>query len=107
MNSGPGGVDQTWTSEGGSDDPVETLSADPKSAVLAELYLRACAAGAPCNDLAVALATAVLEDDAIRLAVAVLESDEHRLARATELAERVLNAASNDAGSRSERKGHG
>ena len=45
-------VDQPWT----------------KSAELAELFLRACAAGAPCADLAAALAESVLEDKAVRLA---------------------------------------
>jgi len=90
VNSGPDGVDQTWASEGGSGEPAETLSADPKSAVLAELYLRACTAGAPCDDLAVALANAVLDSEVVRLALEVLDSEQHRHAKATELASRLL-----------------
>jgi hypothetical protein len=59
---------------------------------LAELFLRACAAGAPCDDLATALAESVLEDELVRLALDVLDGGEHRYARATELASMLLDA---------------
>ena len=59
---------------------------------LAELFLRACAAGAPCDDLAIALAESVLENAAVKLALDVLDGGEFRYARATELAERVLSS---------------
>ena len=64
---------------------------------LAELFLRACAVGAPCEDLATALAESVLEDDLIRLALDVLGCEEHRYARATELASKVLAATASSA----------
>lgn len=63
-----------------------------QSAELAELFLRACSAGAPCADLANALAESVLEAAKVRLALDVLERDEHAYAKATELASRVLDA---------------
>ena len=64
---------------------------------LAELFLRACAAGAPCDDLATALAECVLEDELVRLALDVLDGGEHRYARATELASAVLDLSAQDA----------
>jgi hypothetical protein len=70
-------VDQSWT----------------KTERLAELFLKACAAGAPCHDLATALAESVLESVAVRLALDVLDGGDHRYARATELASAVLNAS--------------
>jgi len=63
-----------------------------ESAELAELFLRACSAGAPCTDLANALAESVLEAAEVRLALDVLEGDECLYAKATELASRVLDA---------------
>jgi hypothetical protein len=59
---------------------------------LAELFLKACALGAPCGDLATALAEAVIDAAGVALAVEVLEGGEHQIARATELAARVLDA---------------
>ena len=71
----------------------ESLVADKeRTAALAELFLRACALGAPCDDLAVALAKAVVDAAGARLALEVLDGGEHRLARATELAGRVLDS---------------
>jgi hypothetical protein len=64
-----------------------------RTAALAELFLRACAIGAPCDDLAVALADAVVDAAGARLALEVLAGGELRFARATELAERVLESA--------------
>jgi hypothetical protein len=72
-------VDQAWTS-----------AEAPRA--LAELFLKACALGAPCGDLARALADAVVDAAGIRLAVEVLSGGEHQIARATELAARVLDA---------------
>ncbi len=86
-------MDQTWTTEAPSKTSSGPLEVSERVAVLAELYLRACAAGAPCNDLAEAMAKAVLESEVVRLAQAVLSGGEHRYARATELAARVLDAA--------------
>jgi hypothetical protein len=68
-----------------------------KARELAELFLRACAAGAPCDDLATALAESVLDDDLVRLAFEVLDGGEHRYSRATELASAVLDAAAEGA----------
>lgn len=74
----------------------------PSSAVLAELSLRACAAGAPCGRLALALAESVLTDAAARLAAEELRGGAYVHARAVDLAERVLqNAEAKD----SEREG--
>jgi len=72
-------VDQAWTS-----------AEAPRA--LAELFLKACALGAPCGDLATALADAVVDAAGVRLAVDVLSAGEHQIARATELAGRVLDA---------------
>ncbi len=72
-------MDQAWTS-----------AEAPRA--LAELFLRACALGAPCGDLATALADAVVDAAGVRLAVEVLAGGEHQIARATELAGRVLDA---------------
>jgi len=72
-------VDQAWTG-------AETLRP------LAELFLKACALGAPCGDLATALAEAVVDAAGVRLAVDVLAGGEHRIARATELAALVIDA---------------
>ena len=74
-----------------------------RTAALAELFLRACALGAPCNDLALALANAVVDAAGARLALEVLDGGEHRLARATELAGRVLDSVRAEA----ERAGRG
>jgi hypothetical protein len=63
-----------------------------RTAALAELFLRACALGAPCDDLALALANAVVDAAGARLALEVLDGGEHRLARATALAGRVLDS---------------
>jgi len=82
---------------------VRTESSEPfraeseRAAALAELVLRACALGAPCDDLAIALANAVVDAAGARLAVDVLAGSEHRFARATELAGRVLDAVRGDA----------
>jgi hypothetical protein len=72
-------VDQAWTS-----------AEAPRA--LAELFLKACALGAPCGDLATALASAVVAAAGVRLAVEVLDGGEHQIARAAELAARVLDA---------------
>jgi len=72
-------VDQAWTS-----------AEAPRA--LAELFLKACALGAPCGDLATALAEAVVVAAGVRLAVEVLAGGDHQIARATELAARVLDA---------------
>ena len=74
---------------------------------LAELFLRACAVGAPCDDLAAALAESVLEDDLVRLAFEVLDCGEHRYARATKLASAVLDASPEDASTKLKRGGGG
>ena len=92
VNSGPDGVDQTWTTEASSEATARALQVTERVAVLAELYLRACAARAPCNDLAEAMAKAILESEVVRLAQVVLKGGEHRHAWATELAARVLDA---------------
>ena len=73
-------MDQAWTNS-------------EAQRALAELFLKACALGAPCGDLATALAEAVVDAAGVRLAVEVLAGDEHQIARATELAARVLEAA--------------
>ena len=86
-------MDQTWTTETAPNSPDETSVSAPQPTVLAELYLRACAAGAPCNDLALALANAVLDNEFVRLALSVLDSEKHRHAKATELAGKLLDAA--------------
>jgi hypothetical protein len=80
-------VDQTWTSADAARWTPERLGE------LAEIYLRAVALGAACEDLALTLARAVLTDDLGRLALAVLEDDEHRYARGVELAKHVLDSA--------------
>ena len=72
-------MDQAWT---GAEAPRG----------LAELFLKACSLGAPCGDLALALAEAVVDAAGARLAVEVLAGGEHQIARATELAARVLGA---------------
>ncbi len=59
-------MDQTWTTEAPSKSSSGPLEVSERVAVLAELYLRACAAGAPCNDLAEAMANAVLESEVVR-----------------------------------------
>ena len=79
-------MDQTWTSEDAARWTPERLRE------LAEVYLRAVALGAACEDLALTLARAVLTDDLGRLALAVLEDDQHRYARCTELAKHVLDS---------------
>ncbi len=86
-------VDQTWASKVQPGSPVDSPEATPRTSILAELYLHACAAGAPCNDLALALANAVLDSDFVQLARAVLDSEQHRHAKATELAGRLLESA--------------
>ena len=60
---------------------------------LALRYLTEGAAGRPCADLAVALAEAVLADEGVRLALEVLDGGDFMHRRATELAARVLEAA--------------
>ena len=72
-------MDQAWTS-----------AEVPRA--LAELFLKARALGAPCGDLATALAEAVVAAAGVRLAVEVLAGGDHQIARATELAARVLDA---------------
>ena len=74
------GVEQSWS----------------KARELVELFLRACAVGAPCDDLAAALAESVLEDELVRLALDVVEGGEYRFARATELASAVFDASAED-----------
>jgi len=64
--------------------------AGPEVGQLADLFLRACAIGAPAGELATALAQAILDVPATALALRVLEAGEHRLARAIELAEHLL-----------------
>ena len=71
-------MDQAWTS-----------AEAPRA--LAELFLKACALGAPCGDLATALAAAVIDTAGVGPALEVLAGGEHRIARATELAARVLD----------------
>jgi hypothetical protein len=74
-----------------------SLAASERTAALAELFLRACAIGAPCDDLAIALADAVVDAAGGRLALEVLAGGELRFARATELAERVLESTREEA----------
>lgn len=76
----------------GTESSQPSLVDNERAAALAELFLRACALGAPCDDLARALANAVVDAAGARLALEVLEGGEHRLARATELAGRVLDS---------------
>ncbi|MEI9941649.1 MAG: hypothetical protein WDO69_30910 [Pseudomonadota bacterium] len=83
-------MDQAWTS-----------AEAPRA--LAELFLKACALGAPCGDLA--LAAAVVDATGARLAVEVLAGGEQQIARATELAGRVLDATRAEASSREETSG--
>ena len=78
-------MDQAWTGS-------EALRS------LAELFLKACALGAPCGDLATALAEAVVDAAGVRLAVEVLSGGEHRMARATELAARLLDTHASSEG---------
>jgi hypothetical protein len=85
-------VDQAWT-----------RAEAPRA--LAELFLKACALGAPCGDLATALAAAVVDAAGVKLAVDVLAGDEHQIARATELAGRVLDGTRGEAGSLEETSG--
>ena len=66
--------------------------------MLAELFLKACALGAPCGDLA----AAVVDAAGARLAVEVLSDGEHQIARATELAARVLDAEATGVETRAE-----
>lgn len=82
-------MDQPWTS-----------SETPRA--LAELFLKACALGAPCGDLATALAEAVVDAAGVRLALEVLAGGEFQIARATELAARVLDVTGTEASSREE-----
>ena len=72
-------------------DQARTNAEAPRA--LAELFLKACALGAPCSDLAVALAAAVIDAAGVGLALEVLAGGEHRIARATALAARVLDAS--------------
>ena len=72
---------------------------------LAELFLKACALGAPCGDLATALAAAVVDAAGVKLAVDVLAGGEHQIARATELAARVLDETRGETGSLEETRG--
>jgi len=74
-------ADQTWTAGAGA------TSFGGREAGLAELLLRACALGAPCGELASALADAVLDSTAARLALQVREGGAHSITRAIELAE--------------------
>jgi hypothetical protein len=76
----------------GTESSELSLAGSERTAALAELFLRACAIGAPCDDLAVALANAVVDAAGVRLALEVLAGGELRFARATELAERVLES---------------
>ena len=85
-------MDQAWTS-----------AEAPRA--LAELFLKACALDAPCDDLATALAAAVIDTTGVRLAVDVLAGGEHQIARATELAGRVLDATRRETGSPEETSG--
>jgi hypothetical protein len=85
-------VDQAWTS-----------AEVPRA--LAELFLKACALGAPCGDLATALAAAVVDAAGARLAVEVLGGGDHQIARATELAARVLDATRSETSSLEETSG--
>lgn len=75
-------------------DPVATQWDGDRLRSLAEIYLRAVAIGAPANELAETLATAVLGSELVRLAQVVLAGGEFRAARATELARKILDAVS-------------
>ena len=57
---------------------------------LADVFLRACALGAPCGELAVALANAVIDASGARVAVEILDGGEFAVARAIELAKRII-----------------
>ncbi len=59
---------------------------------------------APCGDLATALADSVVDVAGVGLAVEVLADGEHQIARATELAERVLDATQGEASSRGDQE---
>ena len=85
-------MDQAWTS-----------AEAPRA--LAELFLKACALGAPCGDLATALAAAVVDAVGARLAVEVLAGGDHQIAHATELAARVLDATRGETSSLEETSG--
>lgn len=63
------------------------------AAVAARKYLAAGAGGAPCDDLALQLAAAVMAEPLVRLAGSVLAGGEHLHSRATELAGLVLRSA--------------
>ena len=63
------------------------------------------AVGAPCGDLAMALAEAVIDAAGVGLAVEVLAGGEHQIARATEFAARVLDATQCEASSLGETSG--
>ena len=101
----------TSASKCANDGRVETQSSElsqagsERAAALADLFLRACAIGAPCDDLAVALANAVVDAAGVRLALEVLEGGEHRFARATVLAGRVLDAV--HVAAKAKESGHG
>ena len=66
------------------------ITSAPAAREIAELYLRAGAIGAPCSELAMSMAQAVLEEPVVSLAQAVLGGGEHAHARATELAGALL-----------------
>ena len=90
-------VDQPWTSGNQRCDIVPVASVGhawtpEKLRELAEIYLRAVAVGAPANELAVALADAVLGSELVQLAQAVLSDEQYRYARATELAGKILDS---------------
>jgi integrase len=71
----------------------------------ARKYLAAGAAGAPCDDLALQLASAVMSEPLVRLAGSVLGGGEHLHSRATELAELVLRSATVEDESAQPRRG--
>jgi hypothetical protein len=60
------------------------------SRALADVFLRACAVGAPCGELAVVLADTVLSHEVVRLAEEVRRGGPHAVTRAIELAEAIL-----------------
>jgi hypothetical protein len=64
-------------------------------AALADVFLRACALGAPCGELAMALANAVVDASGARVAVEILEGGEFAVARAIELAKQILEPSDN------------
>jgi len=86
-----------------SGDPADSRQIAPVDARLAagqsqaadaaRKYLAAGADGAPCDDLALQLASAVMNGPCVRLAGSVLAGGEHLHARATELAALVLQSA--------------